>query len=181
MQYGKFEKAVSLCKRTKLGMEPVLKSASWGVGQIMGFNHQAAGYASATRMVQAMRKSEDAQLIAMARFLSNHGLTKFLLTADWAGFAKRYNGPSYWRNRYDVKLAEQYHRLANGSLPNLQVRAAQAALVFLGYSPGKVDGIIGPRTLASIRNFRIAARLPSGDDLDEQTYQRLCEKCGIRP
>jgi N-acetylmuramidase len=180
-QYGKLEKAASLCKRAKLGIEPVLKSASWGVGQIMGFNYQAAGHASATRMVQAMRKSEDAQLIAMARFLSNHGLTKFLLTGDWTGFARRYNGPSYWQNRYDVKLAAQYDRFASGSLPDLEMRAAQAALLFLGHSPGKIDGMVGPRTRASIRSFRIEAKLPPGDNLDDQTYQCLCEKSGIRP
>ena len=53
-----------------------------------------------------------------------------------------YNGPSYWQNRYDIKLAEQFQRFASGSLPNLEMRTAQVALLFLGYAPGKIDGVI---------------------------------------
>jgi hypothetical protein len=34
-------------------------------------------------------------------------------------------------------IAEQYQRFASGSLPNLEVRTAQVALLFLGYAPGK--------------------------------------------
>jgi len=59
------------------------------------------------------------------------------------GLAKGYNGSSYWQNRYDVKLAEQYQRFASGSLPNLEMRTAQVALLFLGYASGKIDGVIG--------------------------------------
>ncbi len=68
------------------------------------------------------------------------------------GLAKGYNGSSYWQNRYDVKLAEQYQRFASGSLPNLEMRTAQVALLFLGYASGKIDGVIGPRTRAAIKN-----------------------------
>ena len=68
-------------------------------------------------------------------------------------FARIYNGPSYWQNRYDIKLAEQFQRFASGSLPNLEMRTAQVALLFLGYAPGKIDGMIGPRTRAAIKNF----------------------------
>jgi len=31
-------------------------------------------------------------------------------------------------------------------------------LLYLGFAPGKIDGIIGPRTRAAIKNFRIAGR-----------------------
>jgi peptidoglycan hydrolase-like protein with peptidoglycan-binding domain len=85
------------------------------------------------------------------------------------------------QNHYDVKLAEQYQRFASGSLPNLEMRTAQVALLFLGYAPGKIDGIIGPRTRAAIENFRIAARLPAGEQLDGPTYETLCRTAGIRP
>jgi len=97
------------------------------------------------------------------------------------GLAKGYNGSSYWQNRYDVKLAEQYQRFASGSLPNLEMRTAQVALLFLGYASGKIDGVIGPRTRAAIKNFRIAAGLAAGKELDGLTYQALCKKAGIRP
>jgi site-specific recombinase XerC len=29
---------------------------------------------------------------------------------DWAGFAKRYNGPGYKKNKYDTKLASAYRK-----------------------------------------------------------------------
>ena len=42
-QYTKLEKALSLCAKAKLGSEPALKSASWGMGQVvMGFNWREA-------------------------------------------------------------------------------------------------------------------------------------------
>src|SRR5918992_2796559 len=180
-QYAKLEKAIALCARTKLGIEPALESTSWGMGQVMGFNHTVAGFTSAASMAQAMVRSEDAQLAAMTAFLKANGLATLLQKQDWTGFAKRYNGPSYWKNHYDTKLAEQYQRFASGSVPNLETRTAQVALLFLGYAPGKIDGMIGPRTRAALKNFRIATGLAAGEELDGPTYQTLCRKAGIRP
>jgi N-acetylmuramidase/Putative peptidoglycan binding domain len=178
-QYARLEKAMTLCEKAGLGIEPALKSASWGVGQAMGFNHEVAGFASAADMVEAMKAGEDVQLAAMARFLVANGLADALSRKDWVGFARRYNGRDYWKNKYDIKLAEQYQRFASGSLPSLEVRTAQAALLLLGYSPGKIDGVLGPRTRGALRNFRIAAGLSAGDDLDGQTYEALCQKAGF--
>jgi hypothetical protein len=180
-QYGKLEKSLALCAKARLGVEPALKSASWGMGQVMGFNCGIGGYKSCARMVQAMVRSEDAQLACMAGFLRTNGLAEKLVKRDWAGFARIYNGPGYWKNRYDIKLAEQYQRFASGSIPDLELRTAQVALFYLGYSPGKIDGISGPRTRAAIKNFRIAAGLPSGEELDGPVYRSLCERAGIRP
>lgn len=180
-QYDKLEKAIALCTRAKLGAEPAPKSASWGMGQVMGFNHEVAGFKSATSMVQAMTQGEDAQLAAMAGFLKANGLAALLLKKDWAGFAKRYNGLSYWQNHYDVNLAEQLQHFAGGTRLNLEMRTAQVALLFLGYSPGKIDGIIGPRTRAAIKNFRIASGLPASEELDGPAFLILCRKAGIRP
>lgn len=178
-QYNKLERALALCAKAKLGIECALKSASWGIGQIMGFHYEAVGFKSAAAMVQAMVKSEDTQLAAMAGFLKANGLAALLQKKDWAGFAKRYNGANYWQNHYDVKLAEQFQRFASGSLPNLEVRTAQVALLYLGFAPGKIDGIIGPRTRAAIKSFRIAAGLPAGEDLDGPTYKLLCRRARI--
>ena len=180
-QYGKLERALALCAKAKMGSEAALKSASWGMGQVMGFNYNVAGYKTPLRMVQAMVRSEDAQLASMVGFLKANGLAEKLLKKDWPGFARMYNGPSYWQNHYDVKLAEQYQRFASGSLPNLEMRTAQVALLYLSYAPGRIDGIIGPRTRAAIKYFRIAAGLQAGEEIDGPTYQILCRKAGIRP
>lgn len=181
MQYDRLEKALSLSESAGLGVEPALKSASWGMGQVMGFNHQDAGCDSAAKMVEAMKTGEDAQLAAMTGFLAANGLVDKMVKKDWTGFAKIYNGPNYWKNQYDIKLAQQYQRFASGSLPDLTVRAAQAALFYLGYSPGRIDGIMGNRTRGALQSFRINAGLPAGNDLDGQTYEVLCRKAGIDP
>jgi hypothetical protein len=178
-QYARLEKALSLCEREGLGLEPALKSASWGMGQVMGFNHHVAGFASAAEMVEALRTGEDAQVAAMAGFLAGNDLTGALVRKDWVSFARRYNGKNYWENKYDIKLAEQYQRFTSGSLPNLEVRTAQAALLFLGYSPGKIDGILGQRTRGALQSFRIAAGLSAGDELNGETYQALCAKASF--
>jgi peptidoglycan hydrolase-like protein with peptidoglycan-binding domain len=49
----------------------------------------------------------------------------------------------------------------------------------LGYAPGKIDGIIGPRTRGAIKSFRIAAGLPPSEELDGPSYRALCKKAGI--
>jgi N-acetylmuramidase-like protein/putative peptidoglycan binding protein len=180
-QYFKLEKALSLCAEAKLGAEPALQSASWGMGQVMGFNCGVGGYGSCVKMVQAMVRSEDDQLACMAGFLKANGLADKLVKKDWAGFARLYNGPTYWQNHYDVKLAEQFQRFSSGSVPNLEMRTAQVGLLFLGYAPGKIDGITGPRTRGAIKNFRIAAGLPASEELDGPTYRAVCTKARIRP
>src|SRR5262245_39447207 len=110
-QYAKLDTAVALCIEAGLGVEPALKSASWGLGQVMGFNHRAAGFASAQEMVEAMKGGEDAQLVAMVNFMSKHpAMLKALRQKDWALFAKSYNGPRYFENQYDVKLDASYQR-----------------------------------------------------------------------
>jgi len=162
--------------RAKLGAEPALQSASWGMGQVMGFNCGVGGYNSSVRMAQAMVRGENDQLACIARFLKANGLAAKLVRNDWTGFARLYNGPSYWQNHYDVTLAEQFQRFARGSVPNLEMRTAQVALLYLGYAPGKIDGIVGPRTCGAIKNFRISAGLPASEELDGPTYRALCKK-----
>jgi hypothetical protein len=180
-QYARLEEALALCGAEGLGPEPALRSASWGLGQVMGFNAGPAGFASAEAMALALRDGEDAQLLAMARFLRSRKLHQALRRRDWAAFARGYNGPAYARNQYDVKLERSYARLASGSPPRLQSRAAQIALLYLGLSPGKIDGVIGQRTRRALDRFRSQAGLPPGSELDGPCYAALCEKAGLRP
>lgn len=83
-------------------------SASWGMFQIMGFNYAACGEKSVTSFVEAMSKSELKQLLLSAAFMKKEGMLPYLRNKNWAGFAKRYNGPQYAQNHYDDKLAEAY-------------------------------------------------------------------------
>ncbi|MCY7408500.1 MAG: N-acetylmuramidase family protein, partial [Alkalinema sp. CAN_BIN05] len=85
-----------------------MKSASWGLGQVMGFNHKAAGYADVETFVRDMHLSEGKQLMAMFNFIKTNGLDRALIRRDWATFARGYNGESYRANAYDEKLADAY-------------------------------------------------------------------------
>uniref|UniRef100_UPI00262D3E96 N-acetylmuramidase domain-containing protein n=1 Tax=uncultured Rhizobium sp. TaxID=155567 RepID=UPI00262D3E96 len=51
------------------GAEVAALSTSWGLGQIMGFNHKACGFASALEMVRAFAESEANQLAGMLAFI----------------------------------------------------------------------------------------------------------------
>ena len=85
-----------------------MKSASWGLGQVMGFNHKAAGYGDVESFVRDMHLSEGKQLMAMFNFIKTNGLDRALIRKDWATFARGYNGESYRENAYDEKLADAY-------------------------------------------------------------------------
>lgn len=93
------------------GEEVAALATSWGVGQIMGFNHKACGFATARAMVVAFAESEANQLEGMIRFImANPKMRAALAAGDWAGFASAYNGPGYRENEYDEKLADAYAR-----------------------------------------------------------------------
>jgi hypothetical protein len=87
-----------------------VKACSWGLGQILGENHKAAGYATPQAMVAAFADDEDAHLEAMVRFIIASGLDDNLRDHDWAGFAKGYNGPGYAKHGYHTRLAAAYRK-----------------------------------------------------------------------
>ena len=79
---------VALCAKAKLSVEPALQSASWGMGQVMGFNYDVARYKSAANMIQAMVRNEDAQLAAMAGYLRANGVADKLIKKDWTALRR---------------------------------------------------------------------------------------------
>lgn len=97
-----------LLKAMMIDETAALRSASWGLGQVLGNNHVAAGFPTVQEMVRAMTYSEGAQLYAMARFIVGNRLHVHLKALNWAAFAKGYNGPGYAKNAYDTKMAAAY-------------------------------------------------------------------------
>ena len=90
-----------------------LESASWGLFQIMGYHWQRLGYLDAQHFADTMALSEAAQLDAFVTFIeTDPALHKALKGKKWAEFAKRYNGPAYAKDLYDVKLARAYAQFA---------------------------------------------------------------------
>ena len=85
-----------------------LESASWGIGQVMGYHWQSLGYPSLQAFINAMYKDEASQLEAMCRYIKVNGLVNALKNKDWKAFARGYNGIAYAKNSYDIKLANAY-------------------------------------------------------------------------
>jgi N-acetylmuramidase-like protein/putative peptidoglycan binding protein len=173
-EYGRLTRAIELDRRA------ALESASWGLGQIMGFNAQQLGYADVDEMVGQFTVGEDQQLDGVVRFVaSNKPLLDAFAARTWATVAFYYNGAAYAENRYDVKLAQYYEAYAAGHIPSLRVRAAQARLSYLGYEPHGVDGIMGPGTHAALLAFQKASQLPANAELDDATDQQLRTAAGV--
>lgn len=103
----------------KLDQEAALKSASWGLGQLLGENYENCGYKSVKDMIVQMFVSEAEQFRATIEFMQAEGILRLLRQKRWAAFARRYNGPNYDRgdmdptNDYDYKLRTNYQSVVN--------------------------------------------------------------------
>jgi hypothetical protein len=105
-EYEAYNKAYAINK------EAAMKATSWGMGQVMGFNHKQAGYASVAEMVDAFRMGEYYQLKGMLKFIAAfEPMMRALRKQEWALFASYYNGPKYKQFAYDTKLKETYQKL----------------------------------------------------------------------
>jgi hypothetical protein len=166
-QFTRLAAAIALNRRS------ALRSASWGIGQVMGFHAEGLGYGDVEAMVTAMVKSEDEQLRAMASFIQTSGLNRAMQRKDWTSFARGYNGADFARNHYDEKLASEFTQLVTRGLPDLRVRSAQLYLTYRGLNPGPVDGLIGNRTRDAVRRFQQQAGLSVTGEVDEETLASL--------
>lgn len=114
--YGKVSQQHERMDRAILiNRDAALKSASWGKFQILGVNYKLAGYGTVREFVEGMNKNEDEQLKAFVSFVLNTFLDDELRAKDWKGFSRGYNGPLYFKNNYDKKLAAAYLKYS-GSL-----------------------------------------------------------------
>ena len=179
-----------------------LRSTSWGLGQVMGFNHKAAGFETVQAMVAAFCESEAAQLEGMIRFIDASGLGDEVRRHDWRGFARGYNGAGFARNRYDQRLAVAFKKWANlpdtpfaldhareedernaasveaqpmpGFAERATVKAVQERLIELGYAMiGKADGMAGPRTAGAIAAFQTENGYPVTGKIDAALIEQL--------
>lgn len=174
-EYDRLEKAMGLDERA------ALESASWGLGQVMGWHAQQLGYADVYAMVGAIVNDEATHLQAIVDFLrGNPPLLRAFQTRTWAKVAFFYNGANYQKNHYDEKLEQNYQIFSgDGRQPNLDLRAAQACLTYLGYLENGVDGIMGRATLAALAAFRKARGIPPSVDLDPATTLQLTAAANI--
>ena len=166
-QYARLERAIALDRRA------ALRSASWGIGQVMGFHAESLGFSDVEALVTAMRAGEDEQLRAMTNFIVAENLHRPLQEEDWVAFARGYNGSDFAKNQYDVRLRHEYADIQENGPPDLQIRTAQVQLMFRGFNPGPIDGQFGNLTRGAVRRFQVAVRLPVTGDLDAPTVAAL--------
>lgn len=108
-EYDRLERAA------RIDRGAALRSASWGLFQILGYHAESLGFADVEAFADAMARSEAAHLDAFGRVIAanryrGRSLLSLLRAKHWAAFAAGYNGPGYARNHYDVKLAAAYRK-----------------------------------------------------------------------
>lgn len=90
---------------TRFNRNAALKSCSWGLYQLMGFNHKLCGHETIQSFVNAMYRSVDDHLDALVAFvLADPRKVKAIRDRDAKTFARLYNGISYAKNKYDTRL-----------------------------------------------------------------------------
>lgn len=156
--------------------DAALKSASWGMFQILGSNHRSAGYDSVVEFVDWMSMGERHHLMAFVSFIEAEGLVDELRSQAWTDFARAYNGPLFHRHGYDTRIAQSFRartlRLQEESTGGMlqlergdmvQIQAALNLRVDAGLA---TDGWIGPKTRAAIRKFQAINGLPETGEVD---------------
>jgi hypothetical protein len=165
-----------------LNESAALESASWGAGQVMGFNWKSLDYASIQDFVAAMQ-TKAGQMDAMMRYCKVNGLLdemrRFPDPQACRDFARGYNGPGAV-DVYGPKLEEAY-TVATGKPRDLLRKgmhgddvfalqmtlgihadgdygpATEAAVLAYQRSHGLfADGVAGPKTLAALNQRRAA-------------------------
>ena len=158
--------------------DAALQSASWGVGQVMGAHWRWLDYASVDAFVWEARRGLEGQVEIMLRFIEKAGLADELLSRNWRGFARGYNGPAYARYGYDRKLANAYgqYRVAPGNADIAASTKRHAVLLLRFGDRGElvkalqrqlnrhgfllpVDGDFGPLTRAALETFQTQSGL----------------------
>ena len=101
-EWIRFEKAKNINESA------AIKSASWGMFQIMGNNYVLCGCTNIKEFYNLMCKDKFSQFLLGMEFLKQSKLIPYLVKQDWAGFAKGYNGPNYAKNSYDKRLRDAF-------------------------------------------------------------------------
>lgn len=160
----------------EIDQSAALKSASWGLGQILGTNHSMVGYDTIEEMVDSFMEDEENHLEAIINFIIAAGIDDDLRAHRWETVARVYNGPGYARHGYHTRLASAYAKWAQipdtpwepdddtpppSSYPTIRrgsngfmARHLQERLDELGYRVGDIDGRFGRETRAAVLAFQ---------------------------
>ena len=93
-----------------LDQEAALRSASWGMFQIMGDNYKLCGFDDVIQFVNAMCEGASHHLEAFTQYVINRHLNDELQNLEWADFARQYNGPGQV-DVYSKLLSDAYEKV----------------------------------------------------------------------
>ncbi|ABC63680.1 N-acetylmuramidase domain-containing protein [Erythrobacter litoralis] len=182
IQYDKLEEAMALDRPA------ALQSASWGAFQIMGFNHKMVGFDDVEDFVKAMVASSSNQLDAFVAFIKASRLDDELRRHDWKAFARGYNGPEYWKNKYDTKMARAFATFSEGGArtdnPQRVIRMGDKgqSVMHLQELLGLTkDGDFGPGTKSAVIKFQKKAKLHPDGIVGGQTWAALLADTAAKP
>lgn len=191
------ESYTRLAKAIDIAEEPAFLSASYGLGQIMGFNHKAAGHNSAKDLFETAQQGEYEQLVQLVTLMKSWGMAEMLRPGpdysnpeNWRKAVSKYNGKGYAKNRYHIKAAQAYVKhsensvfapkkvnnvLKRGSKGEL-VRNLQADLQSLGYEFATgIDGRFGNETHENVSNFQADNGLTVDGFAGDKTLEKIEE------
>ena len=77
----------------------------------MGSNYSLAGEKNIEDFVTKMSKNEFTQLSLGIEFIKSKGIVPLMISKDFNGMARIYNGPGYAKNGYGLKLKAEYYKL----------------------------------------------------------------------
>lgn len=165
----------------KINSEAALNSASWGLGQIMGFNASVCGYGSAKAMVEDFLDDEENHLEAMVNFIIANSLDDELRRHDWAGFARGYNGPAYKKNKYDVKLRNAFAKWQKIPDTPFEIDRAEVELneAEIPQKTVSVEVIaepepqVGPEEVAAIRDLVVESDSDNSSTLERALLTKI--------
>lgn len=162
----------------KLDWGAAHRSASFGMFQIMGFNHTAVGHPTIEGFVQAAHSGAPAHLDMLVKFVRSKKLDGALRNRNWQAFARGYNGAGFRANQYDTKLANAYRKWSTQvtptDTPTLRAGSRGPAVTRLQQLLNiGADGVFGPATHASVVAFQSANGLRADGIVGPATWAAL--------
>ncbi len=171
-----------------LGVAPTaaLLGTSWGLGQVMGFNHRKCSYGDVHAFVSDACHSEGNQIVQAARFIVASKLDDEFRDKDFEAIERVYNGGGYG-GKYAARMRAEYIKLGGDPARDTNsprrralrlgksgdaVKRLQRRLRELGYHID-ADGDFGPATKRAVIAFQIENTLTPDGVVGSATREAL--------